>query len=119
MIVRTDFAAAHRLREYHGNCEQLHGHSWRVEVRVRSDVLDELGTVCDFRDLKSVIRDVVGRLDHRYLNDTAPFDRINPTTENISRYLYEELKKTLPEQTTLVGVTTWESPDCGATYSEE
>jgi 6-pyruvoyltetrahydropterin/6-carboxytetrahydropterin synthase len=119
LTIRSDFAAAHRLCGYPGNCENLHGHSWQVEVRVRADVLNALGMACDFRELKKRVRGLVGRLDHKYLNEIPPFDRINPTTENLSRHLYDELKKTLPESVKVVSVTTWESPDCGATYQEE
>ena len=117
LIVQTWFSAAHRLREYQGNCENLHGHNWKLDVRLRSDRLDSLGMVADFREIKRLVRGVVDRLDHQYLNDVPPFTGVNPTTENVARFVYDELAKTLPGGLTLASVTAWESQNCGATYS--
>jgi len=116
LIVQAWFSAAHRLREYHGDCEKLHGHNWKIDVRLRSDRLDSLGMVCDFRRLRRLLQDVVDRLDHQYLNDVPPFTGINPTTENIARFVFDELAKTLPAELSASSVTAWESEDCGATY---
>jgi 6-pyruvoyltetrahydropterin/6-carboxytetrahydropterin synthase len=117
LIVQTWFSAAHRLREYQGNCEKLHGHNWKLDVRLRSDRLDSLGMVMDFRELKRLLKDVVDRLDHQYLNDVPPFTGVNPTTENVARFVYDELAKTLPGGLKPASVTAWESQNCGATYS--
>ena len=118
LTVRAHFSSAHRLREYDGNCERLHGHNWAVDVVVAADALDELGMVCDFRVVKGVIADVVDQFDHRLLNDVPPFDAINPTTEHIARHLYGEIAKRLPEGVRPVRVTAWESEGSGATYHE-
>ena len=117
LIVQTWFSAAHRLREYQGNCENLHGHNWKLDVRLRSERLDSLGMVADFREIKRLVKGVVDRLDHQYLNDVQPFTGVNPTTENVARFVYDDLAKTLPGGLTLASVTAWESQNCGATYS--
>jgi 6-pyruvoyltetrahydropterin/6-carboxytetrahydropterin synthase len=119
LVVETGFAAAHRIREYKGNCEVLHGHNWKVELRVAGADLNDLGMVCDFREVKRLLGAVVERLDHKYLNDVEPFVTINPTTENVARFVHDELKRQLPAGLSMTGVTVWESEGCGATYRED
>ena len=115
----TDFAAAHSLRDYPGNCSRLHGHNWGVEVKVQSEVLDETGIAIDFREIKNQTKEVANRLDHSYLNDIKPFDEINPTAENIAKYFFDELKKLINTDTVSVKeVTIWETPRSAVTYSE-
>ena len=87
----TDFASAHSLRDYPGDCSRLHGHNWQVEVMVSSQVLDESGIAIDFREIKKQTKAVVKRLDHQYLNEIKPFDALNPTDENIAKYLFDEI----------------------------
>jgi 6-pyruvoyltetrahydropterin/6-carboxytetrahydropterin synthase len=88
----VSFAAAHFLREYHGKCETLHGHNYRVRVYVGADELDSEGMVVDFVRLRQLLREVVDeRLDHRNLNDTPPFDRLNPSAEHIAQWIGEEM----------------------------
>lgn len=91
--ITRDFAAAHRVEDYPGNCERLHGHNWKVEVIARSAELDGLGMVMDFRKLKEITDRVLDRLDHEYLNEVEPFTRLNPTAENIAKYIYFEVSK--------------------------
>ncbi len=91
--VTRDFAAAHRVEDYPGNCERLHGHNWKVEVIVRTEKLDGLGMVIDFRKLKEITERALEPLDHNYLNETPPFDEVNPTAENIARYLYDVIAR--------------------------
>ncbi len=117
LTVRTSFAAAHRLLEYEGNCERLHGHNWRVEVTVESAVLDARGIALDFRTIKSEIQDLLSRFDHRYLNEEPPFDRMNPSSENLARYLFEEMEKSVSAPARVSRVTVWESEDARAEYS--
>ena len=115
----TDFAAAHSLRDYPGNCSRLHGHNWGVEVKVQSEVLDETGIAIDFREIKNQTKEVANRLDHFYLNDIKPFDEINPTAENIAKYFFDELKKLINTDTVSVKeLTIWEPPRSAVTYSE-
>jgi 6-pyruvoyltetrahydropterin/6-carboxytetrahydropterin synthase len=118
LIVNTHFAAAHNLRGYHGDCEQLHGHNWAVDLVLEADRLDELGMVLDFREVKRLVREVLEALDHRYLNDLEAFREDNPTTENIARYIHRQLQLNLPEPVRVKKVTAWESEGCGAAYSE-
>jgi len=119
LAVEADFSAAHNLREYQGKCERLHGHNWRVLVTLRSTKLNRLGMVMDFHHARLLIDEVLGRLDHDYLNEVKPFDKVNPTTENIARVLYEELGGKLPRGVRVGKVTVWESSRCGASYSRD
>jgi len=114
--LETEFAAAHRLREYEGDCERLHGHNWRVRLTLQAERLNALGMVADFREVKDLLGDVLDEFDHAYLNDLERFREINPTTENIARCICEELRPRLPEGVRVAAVTAWESPRCSATY---
>lgn len=116
LTVRASFAAAHRLREYEGNCERLHGHNWRVEVTVESDTLDERGIAIDFRTIKSSLSELLSRFDHLYLNDVPPFDALNPSSENLARHLFDEMGKKTPAPARVARVTVWESDDARAEY---
>ncbi|MHC4592416.1 MAG: 6-carboxytetrahydropterin synthase QueD [Planctomycetota bacterium] len=117
LTVEDTFAAAHNLREYHGDCERLHGHNWRVRVRLSAGELDDLGMVADFRDVKAALGEVLATLDHEYLNEVAPFDSVNPTTENLCRYIAEQLQGQLPRRVSVRRVTCWESAKCSASYT--
>jgi len=117
LTVRASFSAAHRLREYDGNCERLHGHNWQVEVSVASERLDDRGIALDFRAIKAAVNDLLSGLDHRYLNEVAPFDRRNPSSENVARYLFEEMERKVPAPARVARVTVWESEDARADYS--
>lgn len=86
-----DFSAAHFLREYHGQCEQLHGHNYRVQISVSCDELDDEGLVVDFVRLKEAMQEVIKRFDHQLLNEVEPFDMLNPTLEHLARYIAEEV----------------------------
>ena len=114
----TDFASAHSLRNYPGDCSRLHGHNWQVEVLVESEVLDEVGIAIDFREIKQQTKVVTDRLDHRYLNEVEPFDVLNPTAENIAKYLHEEIGLLInTTQVRVKEVTVWETPRACVTYS--
>lgn len=116
----TDFAAAHSLREYPGDCARLHGHNWQVEVLVSSKVLDEVGMAIDFREIKKQTKVVIKRLDHQYLNEVEPFNQLNPTAENIAKYFYEEVGKLInTEEVRVKEVTIWETLRASVTYSED
>ena len=113
--VRRHFDAAHGLRGYQGKCENLHGHRWEIVVCVECEKLDECGMAFDFQLLKRELDAVLSRYDHHYLNEIQPFDRINPSSENIARVIYKELEQRLPAAK-LKYVEAWESPDAWATY---
>ena len=116
--VISHFSAAHSLRNYSGKCENNHGHNWKVEVTLASEALNELGMVMDFTELKERLEGVIESLDHKCLNDIKPFDKINPTTENISREIYNRLQVDIPEGVRVTSVTSYETDSSGATYSE-
>jgi queuosine biosynthesis protein QueD len=116
LTVEGEFAAAHNLRQYEGDCERLHGHNWRVRVCLSADELNGLGMVADFRDVKAALAAVLEALDHRYLNEVAPFDKLNPTTENLCRHIAEGLREKLPRHISIRRVTCWESDRCSASY---
>ncbi len=119
ITVESTFSSAHQLREYKGSCENLHGHNWRVMVSVGSEGLDSLGMVMDFRVLKTEVEAVVERLDHKFINEIPPFDEINPTAENISRYIYGAISDGLEtEGVKVLRVKVWESEKAAATYYE-
>ncbi len=117
LVVESEFAAAHCLREYQGACERLHGHNWRVELVVGSDRLDRLGMVMDFRDLKGVLRETLDRFDHHFLNDLPEFQTQNPTTENMARVIFEACATRLPPGVRVRSVGVWETARAGARYS--
>jgi 6-pyruvoyltetrahydropterin/6-carboxytetrahydropterin synthase len=117
--VDETFAAAHNLRNYHGKCEDLHGHNYKVRVVLAGRELDETGLLYDFVHLKRVIQEVIGSLDHKYLNEMAPFDTLNPSAENIARYIFDSSAKKLPPSANAAGiasVTVWETETSAATY---
>ena len=120
LTIKTDFAAAHQLRGYKGKCENLHGHNFRVEVVVRGEELDASGMLLDFVDLKRSINGLINeQLDHRNLNDLPTFHErggVNPSAENIAKYLHDEVGRTLPESVVVDSVTVYETDRCAATY---
>jgi 6-pyruvoyltetrahydropterin/6-carboxytetrahydropterin synthase len=116
----TDFASAHSLRNYPGDCARLHGHNWQVEVSVCSEVLDDNGIAIDFREIKKQTKLVIKRLDHQYLNEIKPFDVLNPTAENIAKYFFEEVGLLINSENVKVKeVLLWETPRSAVTYSEQ
>ena len=116
--VESEFAAAHFLRGYAGRCERLHGHNWRVQAVLQARKLDKLGMALDFKEARALLMKVVDAFDHRNLNELPAFKKQNPTTENVSRVIYNELSKLLPRGVSVKSITTWESERCGATYSK-
>ncbi len=118
--VVTDFAAAHSLRDYPGDCRRLHGHNWKVEVEVAAPSLDRLGMVVDFKAIKQATREVTGELDHRYLNEVSPFDEINPTAENMAAHIFRQIGERLNDERIKVrAVTLWETERACVRYTEE
>ena len=116
----TSFAAAHNLNNYQGECENLHGHNWRVEVTVTAKELDKAGLGIDFKILKAETREFLGTLDHKYLNELQAFQGVSPSSENISRFIYQELGKKLNNSNVKVEmITVWESDFACASYYEE
>ena len=118
--VEQDFDAAHFLRGYQGKCEALHGHRFRVVVKVAASRVDHIGMAYDFMELKRRLGDILSRFDHTCLNDVLPFDKINPSSENIAATIYNELQPKLADApVSLACVEVWESPQSGVAYSPD
>lgn len=117
ITVSSHFSGAHRLRYLHGKCEELHGHNWKVEVSIASNKLNQEGVVIDFDVLKQKMNKVLKTLDHTYLNDLPYFSGKEPSSENIARYIFDQLKKDLKGYSVrLKKVTAWESETSCAAY---
>jgi 6-pyruvoyltetrahydropterin/6-carboxytetrahydropterin synthase len=115
--VVTRFAAAHQLKMVTEKCENLHGHNWRVEVFVAGPELNSAGVLLDFGELKAHLKDVVRLLDHKFLNELDFFGKANPSSENIARFIGQQMQEKLPDPAISVSrVTVWESDDACATY---
>ena len=119
ITVESGFSAAHRLRGYEGACEHLHGHNYRVAVTVRGEELDASGMVADFRVLRGALDRVLDRLDHTCLNDDLDDfaeGGLNPTAENIAKWVHDALAGEFPQGVAPARVTVWESEKSAATY---
>ena len=120
VYVKTHFSAAHSLMGYEGDCARVHGHNWIIEVFVRCKELNEIGIGIDFRDVKEGVKQVLEGLDHFNLNELPAFKALNPTSENIARFLYLELAKKFNSNVAKVSrVKVSETPGAGASYWEE
>lgn len=120
LAVRAEFAAAHALRHYKGKCESIHGHNFSVEAVVEGDTLTrDTELLADFSDLKKDLAAVLNTLDHKDLNNVPPFDAINPSSENLARYIYTMLAPKMRERgVRMHAVTVSERGPQSATYME-
>lgn len=117
--ITSQFAAAHQLRALVGGCENLHGHNWKVEVTVVGDVLGDDGLLMDFRVIKEHTKEILDDLDHKFLNEIGAFKSLEPSSENISRHIFETLSDRLDMDGIRVRkVTAWESESACASYME-
>ncbi len=119
--VNAEFEAAHRVAGYPGKCNRLHGHSWTVEVSAIGKELDSLGMLVDFKKVKQATMEILDRMDHQYLNELPAFESMNPTAENIAKYLYEALEQhtIFSGAARLKSIRVWESPRSSVIYSKE
>ena len=115
ITTETTFDAAHALRNYEGPCENLHGHTFRVQLSIKGEKLNDIGFLADFKILKKILEDAAGEYDHKYLNDLEPFTKINPSSENIAKVFYGKIKQKLPQISKIV---VWESQNSSAGYWE-
>jgi 6-pyruvoyltetrahydropterin/6-carboxytetrahydropterin synthase len=113
LMVEETFDAAHALRGYEGACENLHGHTWRVQVFLKGTKLNRIGLMEDFKVIRKALADILKPFDHKLLNDVAPFLVKNPTSENLAETIYRQLKKKFKN---IAKVTVWESPTTCASY---
>ena len=118
LTVKSEFEAAHRIENYPGKCERLHGHNWIVEAIVQGDTLNELGILIDFKILKDELNKVLDELDHQYLNELEIFAKKNPTAEIIAKEIFDKLStaEIFRCTTKLKGVKVYESPKSCVTY---
>ncbi len=113
--VKTDFSAAHNLKDYKGKCEKLHGHNWVVEAVFAYDSLKADGMAIDFRDAKRLVKKATEKFDHSYLNKVGGLKGVNPTSENVARHIYDSVKK---KNLRIKSVSVWENDRSCATYSK-
>ena len=118
VTIEETFAAGHALRNYRGKCENVHGHNYRCQVTLEGAELDSVGLLVDFVELKKVVHGVLDRLDHQWLNEFPPFDVLNPSAENMAKYIYDEVSEGLrARQGVRVGaIRLWEADTASATY---
>lgn len=112
LMVEDTFSAAHQLKDYKGKCENLHGHTFRVQVFISGKKLDKIGMLSDFTEIKAELKKVLEEFDHKNLNDLLLFSKQNPTAENIAREIFGKLKNLSPSK-----VTVWESERASAAFS--
>ena len=116
----TQFSAAHRLENFYGKCEALHGHNWKVEVFLEGEKLDEAGLLQDFGAVKARTRELLEEIDHKYLNELPAFSSQNPSSENLARYLFQRLGAVLDRDgVTVSRVNVWESDTSCASYYQD
>lgn len=108
-----EFEAAHHLPNVppQHRCKRLHGHSYRVELRLEGPVDPQTGFVVDFFDIEAAFAPLLARFDHQCLNEIEGLE--NPTAENIAIWIWERTRKTLPQ---LCAVVVYETHDCWAEY---
>lgn len=119
--VSDSFAAAHALRCYEGKCERIHGHNFEVEICVEGRELEKNAEILlDFKILKNILKKALDGLDHRLLNETPPFEALNPTSENLARHIFQLCSKELAQYSSvsLKSATVCEKPGQCATYFE-
>lgn len=117
--VEARFESAHYLREYRGISEPLHGHSYKVEAELAAagGGVDADAIAVDFVSAKRKLEALAKTLDYGCINDIAPFDRINPSAENIAEWFHRELSQAVaPEQAVVRSVTIWEGPVNSVTF---
>lgn len=117
--VEETFSAGHALRGYKGKCENPHGHNYRVSITIEGPQLDQIGLLVDFTHVKHVIREIIGELDHQFINDLEPFKTVNPSAENLAKYFYDETQarlKELPADAKVTEITVWETDTASARY---
>jgi len=121
LTVIVEFEAAHRIVDYPGKCNRLHGHNWSAEVTVKGKKLNELGMLIDFKELKKEVNKTIDKLDHVYLNELDSFVKENPTAENIAKYIYEQVEASplFANDIKVTMIKVWESPKSAVSYSKD
>ena len=120
VTIIKSFSAAHLLAEIGGKCEELHGHNFKAEVTVAALELSSTGLLIDFRIFKKWLDEILEEIDHKHLNALSSFDGINPSAENIAKYIYEKMElKARAARVNVVRVKIWESENAAVSYRPE
>jgi 6-pyruvoyltetrahydropterin/6-carboxytetrahydropterin synthase len=120
VMIERHFSSAHQLRGYKGKCENLHGHNYKIEIYARGSELDNIGLLVDFVELKAAADEIVQYLDHRNINELPPFDELQPSAENLAKYILEHLAAHVDdERARIYKVRCFETPTSVATYQVE
>ena len=115
LSVEGYFSAAHQVKGYAGDCADVHGHTYKVSVRVGVENLDKLGMAVDFRVIKDLLDELLRDLDHKNLNTIPFFEKYNATAEYVAKYIFDKMKEKISQ---VAAVTVWEGPNYSVTYSE-
>ena len=119
VIITQPFVAAHRLTLYDGSLEPLHGHNWKMEVRLQGQDLDKIEVLIDFLEVKAKVAAILKEIDYTYLNENLKLEGHNPSAEIVARWLFQKIKGSIDHPVAKVSkVTVWETDDCAASYSE-
>jgi 6-pyruvoyltetrahydropterin/6-carboxytetrahydropterin synthase len=118
LSIEAGFSAAHQIKGHKGSCKRLHGHNWKVQVEVGAENLSDIGIAIDFQKLTDLTRLVLNKFDHQYINEVPPFEELNPTAENLARYIYEQIESKLPEGIKMKQVSLWEGEKYCVRYSK-
>ena len=113
--IETHFSAAHHLLNYKGECENQHGHNWKVEVFVQGTELDKSNILIDFKVLKKKVNEIIDYLDHTDITVLPDFEGVSRSSEIISKFLYYKIKA---EISGVCRVNIWETPTSCASYFE-
>ncbi len=122
LTVEDTFASAHQLRGYKGKCENIHGHNWKVVLSIKGTKLNDIGLLMDFHDIKSILKKTTDRIDHKNINEVPPFDKINPSSELIAKFISDQIAEELKkhgDHIQIDSVTVWESATSRCTYIPE
>ncbi|MHB1455792.1 MAG: 6-carboxytetrahydropterin synthase QueD [Armatimonadota bacterium] len=117
LMVELQFDSAHNLRGYEGSCENLHGHTYRVQVKYKGSQLNEIGILVDFKKLRSALKEILDYLDHKYLNELPEFRETNPTAEHLAKFIYDKMRLTFGKGISVASV--WETPVSCASYWDD
>ena len=118
LSVEKMISTAHQLRDYNGPCANIHGHNWKVNVEVQTKVVDNIGIAIDFVTLDGLLWEVIGPFDHQLINSIAPFDKLNPTAENLVKFIYDQLRSILTDKVSVRKVSVWETDEYMASYEQ-
>ncbi len=117
VIVEQPFSAAHYLKDYPGKCVNVHGHNYRVQITIEGEALDKLGMLIEFEVIKQALKPWIDRFDHALLNEIPPFDKINPSAENLAKFFHDEVTKAIDSSIARVSyVKVFETEKCSAAY---